>query len=84
MYTKSNILKLFNKNQLNWKDWTTLINVAQNRLQKHFYLNRIRRVTSITHYRVLINQFEIMNFCLTFALTDVHFRGLLNCVAHVG
>ena len=75
MHKKSKILKLLYKNQLNWNELTTLINMAQNRLQKHFYLNQIAKVIPITHGSVLINQFEIMNVCLIFALTDVHFRG---------
>ena len=34
--------------------------------------------------RVLINQFDIIYFCLTYALTGVHFRGDLNYIGHVG
>ena len=34
-------------------------------------------------YVVLINQFEIQTFCLTFALTGVYFRGALQHVGHV-
>ena len=33
---------------------------------------------------VVSNQIDIQTFCLTFALTDTHFRGELKHAGHVG
>ena len=33
---------------------------------------------------VAINQIDIQTFCLTFTLTDIHFRGELKHAGHVG